>query len=41
MSDFVNLAEVVKDNIASSNLAVGGSLTVEGGSLSSRRLCLL
>lgn len=41
MSDFVNLAEVVKDNIASSNLAVGGSLTVGGGSLSSRRLWLL
>lgn len=31
MSDFVNLAEVVKDNIASSNLAIGGSLTVGGG----------
>lgn len=38
MSEFINLTDVVKDNIAASSLAVGETLTVRGACLSSRRL---
>lgn len=31
MSEFINLTDVVKDNIAASSLAVGETLTVRGG----------